>query len=260
MKKSGALLIFLSLFLLVLPFIASAIEYPFGGLKGDQITPCDYIKALFVWGLGIVGALAVTAIAYGGAHYMMGKVEEGKEIMYSALLGLLLLFGSWLILYTINPDLATLKCEPLPPASSVTSPSPSPTPSPTPGTQGDQQVRDELTSHNISVNKSCVQGSSDSTCLNGLQQNTISGVENIQQNCGCSLTITGGTEPGHSESGTYSHTNGYKLDLRPGTVDNYVQQQGCGKAPQDTNCKGADGNTYRYETAGGAHWDVCFKC
>lgn len=263
MKKFFLILVFISFALAILPSVASAIEYKFGGL-GDNPTPCEYVKALYIWGLGIIGSLAVVGIAFGGFYYMVGKVEQGKEIIYSSLLGLLLLFGAWLILYTINPELAKLKCEKLPAPAAAPS-----TPSPPSGPSTDQAVRDKLaadTGGKITVNKTCQNSASCSisggqTCLNGLQTNTTQGVESIQQSCNCSLTITGGTECGHSTSGTYNHSNGYKLDLRPdANIDSYVQQQGCSKAPPDTNCKGADGNTYRYETAGGAHWDVCFKC
>jgi soluble lytic murein transglycosylase-like protein len=110
MKKYFLSIIFIFFLLLVLPLIASAIEYPFGNMSANP-TPCEYISVIFVWGLGIVGAVAVTSIAYGGFRYMVGQVQEGKEIIYSALLGLLLLMASWLILYTINPDLATLNCQ-----------------------------------------------------------------------------------------------------------------------------------------------------
>ncbi len=105
MKKNYFVLV--SIVLVALPLVASAIEYPFGNIKGNS--PAEYIHALYVWGLGIVGALAVVSIAYGGFMYMVGKVDDGKDIITQALLGLLLLFGAWLILYTINPDLATLK-------------------------------------------------------------------------------------------------------------------------------------------------------
>jgi hypothetical protein len=265
MKKS--LFVFLILFFLalsLLPWLALAIEYPFPGLSGNNITPCQYIKALYKWALGIVGAVTVASIAYGGFRYLVGQVEQGKEIIYSALIGLLILLGSWLILYTINPDLATLKCA----ITSGSPPAPPTTPTPTPSTPpggNDQVVRDHLTSQGIQVNKQCQNSSScgvpgGQTCLNGLQENTQGGVETIKQNCNCNITITGGTECGHA-SGANSHSSGKKLDLRPESgLDSYVQNQGCGKSPQDTNCRGTDGNIYRYETTGGAHWDVCFAC
>jgi hypothetical protein len=110
MKKYITFSLLIYIVLLFLPILVSAaIEHPFGGM-GSNPNPCTYTKTIFVWGLGIVGALAVASIAYGGFRYMVGDVQNGKDIIYSALLGLLLLMATWLILYTINPDLATLQC------------------------------------------------------------------------------------------------------------------------------------------------------
>lgn len=113
MKKIFTILIFVSLSFLMLSFVAqAALEYPLPGLQNkNDPTPCDYLRALYIWGLGIVGALAVTTIAIGGFLYMTGQVQKGKDYILSALLGLLLLLGSWLLLNTINPDLAKLKCD-----------------------------------------------------------------------------------------------------------------------------------------------------
>lgn len=131
-------------------------------------------------------------------------------------------------------------------------------------TTTDQQVREELQKAGINVNKACQDstickpsgGPINQTCVNGLQPSTIEGVKTIKQNCNCDVTITGGTECGHAQ-GTYSHENGYKLDLRPNqNLDNYIQRQGCGKQLY-VKCKGKDGNVYYYE---GDHWDVCFSC
>lgn len=143
MKKFFLLLIFIYLALAIFPLVAWAIEYPFGGL-GQNPSPCEYVKALYIWGLGIIGSLAVVGIAFGGFYYMVGKVEQGKEIIYSSLLGLLLLFGAWLILYTINPELAKLKCPKLetPSSTSTSSGSPSSPSSglPTSSTPPDNQL------------------------------------------------------------------------------------------------------------------------
>lgn len=53
-----------------------------------------------------------------------------------------------------------------------------------------------------------------STCTSFDQVNaeTIAGVITLKKACACAITITGGTETGHA-GGTYSHANGYKLDL-----------------------------------------------
>jgi hypothetical protein len=52
---------------------------------------------------------------------------------------------------------------------------------------------------------------------------TVDGVITLKGASGVgSLVITGGTEVGHA-SGTYSHYNGYKVDVRHSTtLDNYI--------------------------------------
>ncbi|KIY70656.1 hypothetical protein CYLTODRAFT_391787 [Cylindrobasidium torrendii FP15055 ss-10] len=64
-----------------------------------------------------------------------------------------------------------------------------------------------------------------STCTSydGIYSGTVDGVITLKNAAGVSgLTITGGTEVGHA-SGTYSHSNGYKVDVRHQTgLDNYI--------------------------------------
>jgi hypothetical protein len=50
------------------------------------------------------------------------------------------------------------------------------------------------------------------TSFEGLRSATADGAVTLKGACGCTLTITGGTETGHA-GGTYSHANGYKLDF-----------------------------------------------
>src|SRR5208337_1669799 len=61
----------------------------------------------------IGGVLAFGAIVFGGILYAAsagnpGKQSEGREWIKSALFGLLLLAGAYLILFTINPDIVSL--------------------------------------------------------------------------------------------------------------------------------------------------------
>lgn len=51
------------------------------------------------------------------------------------------------------------------------------------------------------------------TSFTQVREETINGAITLKRACGCDVTITGGTETGHA-SGTYSHWNGYKLDMR----------------------------------------------
>ncbi len=64
-----------------------------------------------------------------------------------------------------------------------------------------------------------------STCTSfeQINQETISGVITLKRASGCSINATGGTEVGHA-SGTYSHWNGYKIDISKYTcVGNYIR-------------------------------------
>jgi hypothetical protein len=96
------------------------------------------------------------------------------------------------------------------------------------------------------------------TSFDGLRQATVDGAITLRRASGCALTITGGTEVGHS-SGTYSHANGYKLDFsRTSCLTGWVQGtytyiglRGDG-APQ---YRAASGNVYADE---GNHWDVTY--
>ncbi|MEV1015365.1 MULTISPECIES: hypothetical protein [unclassified Micromonospora] len=99
-----------------------------------------------------------------------------------------------------------------------------------------------------------------STCtsFDGVRQATIDGIITFKRASGCAVTITAGTEVGHA-GGTYSHWNGYKLDIALSTcIQNYISANyayvgyisGFGyqyRAPS--------GNLYTKE---GSHWDILF--
>ena len=75
--------------------------------------PGAFVRGFYQFALMIGGVLAFGAIVYGGVLYAASvgnpsKQSEGKEWIKSALLGLLLLAGAYLILYTINPNLVNL--------------------------------------------------------------------------------------------------------------------------------------------------------
>lgn len=74
----------------------------------------DYIRTIYTWMVGIGGLVAVILIIVGGFIYMTSagspdRVKAAKERISHALLGLLLLLGSYTLLYTINPDLVRLR-------------------------------------------------------------------------------------------------------------------------------------------------------
>lgn len=96
------------------------------------------------------------------------------------------------------------------------------------------------------------------TSFEQIYSGTINGIKTLKSASGCAIHITGGTETGHA-SGTYSHWNGYKVDIRHNTcVDGYIKRsftyvgvRGDG-APQ---WKSAAGNLYADE---GNHWDITY--
>lgn len=72
------------------------------------------IADLYAWALGIGALIALLVLIYGGIVYTTSagnesRVSEAKEWLFGALIGLFILFGSYLILNTINPELIKLK-------------------------------------------------------------------------------------------------------------------------------------------------------
>ncbi len=83
------------------------------GTITSSTPPGAYVSGFYNFALMIGGVLAFGAIVYGGILYATSagnssRQSEGRAWITSALLGLLLLAGAYLILYTINPNLVNL--------------------------------------------------------------------------------------------------------------------------------------------------------
>lgn len=96
------------------------------------------------------------------------------------------------------------------------------------------------------------------TSFTSVRQTTISGIRTLKSSSGCALNVTGGTETGHS-GGTYSHWNGYKLDIsKYACIGNYIKAHftyvgyisGWGY-----QYRSGAGNLYTDE---GNHWDILY--
>ena len=74
----------------------------------------QYINYLFIFGLGLIAFMALAQMMIGGIQYILAAGNVGnkiaaKDTIQQALLGLGLLLVSYLLLYTINPDLVNLR-------------------------------------------------------------------------------------------------------------------------------------------------------
>jgi len=76
-----------------------------GNLRG-------FVSSVYSFGVAAAAALAVLMIAWGGVEYMTTEAFEGKsdakKKIWDAIFGLLLVLASYLILWTVNPDIINL--------------------------------------------------------------------------------------------------------------------------------------------------------
>lgn len=100
---------------------------------------------------------------------------------------------------------------------------------------------------------------SNCTSLDGMRDESIDGLIEFKKKVGVDLVVTGGTEVGHA-AGTYSHANGYKIDISLNAeVSKYIKdnftKQDKKRGDGATVYKDADGNKFALESN---HWDITF--
>ena len=93
------------------PFQASVPD-SLGTISNSWIA--EYIVAIYRYGIGIIGIVAMIAIAYGGIRRVVsmgnpGSISESKAWINSGLAGLALGLGSYMMLSMINTDLVNFK-------------------------------------------------------------------------------------------------------------------------------------------------------
>jgi len=101
------------LFILVnFSFAQRELEIPIPGMTTKPLLP-EYIVGIYNFALMIIGIICFGALLYGGFRYLTsaGKpaaIADAKDQIFSALLGLIILFSSYIILTTINPELVII--------------------------------------------------------------------------------------------------------------------------------------------------------
>jgi hypothetical protein len=221
----------------------------------------DYLSWLFKFALAAAAFLAVLQIVIGGLQIISGGASEtarsnAKKRIQDALWGLLLAFGAVLILETISPGQFTNLSLSITPVT-IEAPAPTPTPTPTIGTLSDYQAKSQLNAAMV--------GYKSNVSFEGIRQATIDEAKALsfdlqKKGIGTSYEqITSGTEGSHAE-GTYSHANGYKIDLRMNDqLTNFIKNN-------YTYIGVRSDGTIQYMSSSGAiyakegdHWDVLVK-
>ena len=112
------------------PESAYTLEQPFAG-KASVKNIGEYIQLVYRFALGIVGIIAVVLIMFGGLRWMAAAgnesmITEAKEIVTSAVTGLVIALLSYVILAFINPQTLDLSVSvfkiPKPPVTSCPNP------------------------------------------------------------------------------------------------------------------------------------------
>ena len=122
-KKTISALLILSVFLVLLTLSVSAQELTYPEIPGAE-TPTEetklpgYIKYIFNFAIILGAILAFAALLFGGIRWFLSvgspsAISEAKSWMLAGIIGVVLLLSSYLILTTINPELAILKLEEL---------------------------------------------------------------------------------------------------------------------------------------------------
>ena len=86
-----------------------------------------YIKVIYQWLLGSAVVFATVMIIVGGIQYMIAGgspagVKQARERIFNALIGLVILFGAYTILATVNPQLLSLRMPALPKVKPIFTP------------------------------------------------------------------------------------------------------------------------------------------
>jgi len=263
---------------------------------GDYLTTL-YKYGIGVAGALAVIVFAIGGIHY----MFPGHEGKGKTFMTNAVSGIVLALAAYLILNTINPDLrkmsvtlqgGTVSATPAPVSTQVSS---SGNPQPGGGNalgsgaytssgtitrpldadgkyrtdkiENETALRQWASSIGLTVvgtktNNPCTYpGETGCTDLHGIRSTVQAEMLYIAQKVSGTIYVTGGTELGVHASGTYSHENGYKVDIDDTTnVNTYIYNNFTPYTDPNRST-----TAYKNPTTGaiwykeGNHWDVVAK-
>lgn len=74
----------------------------------------EYIREIYSYAIGIVGIIAAVVLMWGGLNWLtaggdQGRITEAKAWIGASITGLIIALTSYLILFTVNPDLINFK-------------------------------------------------------------------------------------------------------------------------------------------------------
>ncbi|MDP3934776.1 MAG: pilin [Candidatus Giovannonibacteria bacterium] len=196
--------------------------------KGEYCTPCDLwtlaknIVDFLVKPLtGLAFPVLVLALLIGGIVWATSagnpnRIETGKKVITSSIVGIFIAFGGWLIVDTIintlvsgSPTFAWQKIQDCkkPIDTPITPIIPPITEKPPAGDvfQTDEEARQLLLNNGVPINKGDCPTQQATTCtsLKGLPKYVATKLIQLQTECWnvCPFVVTGGTEAGHQTHG-----------------------------------------------------------
>lgn len=97
----------------------SGLDYKFDATDKTTGNIARYVRAIYNYGIGIIGILAAVVLMIGGVLWIVAggnatQIGEAKSWIGAALTGLVLALTSYLILNTINPALVNLQITQIP--------------------------------------------------------------------------------------------------------------------------------------------------
>jgi len=219
----------------MLPYAAYAITLvpQCGGTGQPECQACHLVQLgsnIITFLVSIAAGIGAVVFAVAGFRMAASRGNESeltaaKGMMTNVVVGFIILMASWLIVDTVMKQFVdtsifksagfgtwnNIKCEKLPEYNETGPDVIVAADEYTPATAGVSKANSEAEAYlkasgaNIDIKP----GAS----LEGIKQSTLDGVVNLSLACGCPITITEGTGGTHA-AGTFSHANGYKVDLR----------------------------------------------